>query len=73
MAVPEVTVRSVAPISAVFALAVLRVKRTVNSPKEAGVSEHYPWTSLSFPPEHAAPWLNVVLVLLWELVRASKQ
>lgn len=62
--VPEVTVRSVAPISAVFALAVFRVKRTVNSPKEAGVSYHYPWTSLSFPPEHAALSLNVVLVIL---------
>lgn len=72
--VPEVTVRSVAPISAVFALAVFRVKRTVNSPKEARVSYHYPWTSLSFPPEHAALSLNVVLVSTFgELVRASKQ
>lgn len=60
--VPEVTVRSVAPISAVFALVVFRVKRTVNSPKEAGVSYHYPWASLSFPPEHATLSLNVVLV-----------
>lgn len=54
VAVPEVTVRSAAPIPAVFPLAGLRVKRTVNSPKEAGVSEHYPAASLSFPPGHAA-------------------
>lgn len=38
LAVPEVTVRSVTPISAAFALAVLRVKRTVNPSEEAGGS-----------------------------------
>lgn len=38
LAVPEVTVRSVAPIFAVSALAEFRVKRTVNSSEEAGGS-----------------------------------
>lgn len=38
LAVPEVTVRSVTPISAAFALAVLRVKRAVNPSEEAGGS-----------------------------------
>lgn len=38
LAVPEVTVRSVTPIPVRFALAVLRVKRTINPSEEAGGS-----------------------------------
>lgn len=38
LAVPEVTVRSVTPIPAALALAVFRVKRTVNPSEEAGGS-----------------------------------
>lgn len=50
---PEVTVRSVAPISAGFALVVLRVKRTVNPSEEAGWSQHYLQIFLSCPHESA--------------------
>lgn len=55
LAVPEVTVRSVAPILAVFALAVFRVKRTVNSSEEAGGSQHYLRMCLSCPQKHVRP------------------
>lgn len=55
LAVPEVTVRSVTPISAAFALAIFRVKRTVNPAEEAGGSQHYLQVLLSCPHEPARP------------------
>lgn len=73
LAVPEVTVRSVAPIFAGFAFAVLRVKRTVNPSEEAGGSQHYPRESLSCPREHVRPSLWVLSVVLPKLVGATKQ
>lgn len=60
LAVPEVTVRSVAPISAAFALAVLRVKRTVNPSEEAGGPDHLLRMLLSCPHEHVRPLFCVV-------------
>lgn len=58
LAVPEVTVRSVAPI---FALAVFRVKRAVNPSEEAGGPEHYPQMLLSCPHEYARLYLFGIL------------
>lgn len=57
LAVPEVTVRSVTPISAAFA-AVFRVKRTVNPSEEAGGSQHYLQMLLSCPHESARSFFS---------------
>lgn len=56
LAVPEVTIRSVTPISAAFALAVFRVKRAVNPSEEASGSYHHPQMLLSCQHEHARPF-----------------
>ncbi len=64
LAVPEVTVRSVAPISAAFAFAVFRVKRAVKPSEEAGGSQHYLQVFLSCPHEHARSSFRVIFLCL---------
>lgn len=73
MAVPEVTVRSVTPISAASALAVFRVKRAVNPSEEAGGSQHYLQMFLSCPHEPARSVFCVVFVVLQELEEETEQ